>query len=390
MSEPTILIVDDTPENLDVLRQLLEDAGFRVRPADSGALALASLQRSPADLILLDIRMPNMDGYEVCRRLKADAATCDIPVIFLSALNDPLDKLKAFESGGVDYVSKPFDALEVLARVRTHLRLRELQQSLQQHNELLESEVARRTASLSEANAALEKALAAKRDFLSLMSHEFRTPLNGILGIASLLKSTLNGNQREYVEMLEHSGWHLLKLIENILQAAQQGWSSAPQENSPAALELDNFCRVMLQSVSALAEKKRIGMELQAKNLPRLALPMNSGRLGQILGNLLDNAIKFTPEGGQVGIEADYLADVEMLSLAVWDTGPGIPLDDRERIFQPFVQLEPLMSRRHEGAGLGLTLARNLAQLHGGFITVQGQAGAGSVFQLNLPARNAE
>ena len=378
-----LLVVDDTLINLQVLTGLLQAHGYRVRGAVNGELALGAVAQQAPDLILLDIKMPKMDGYEVCQALKENPATHDIPVIFISALNDPLDKVKAFESGGVDYVSKPFDELEVLARVKTHLQL----YAFQQH---LEAEVARRTRNWREAHAAMEKALAAKQEFLSLMSHEFRTPLNGILGMSRMLKRELEGRHREYAELIERSGWRLFKLVDNLLKVVQVGKiDSSPDSPSPP-LDVKLLCRLMLESVTRLAEPKRITTDLQAENLPLLNTPLSSSRLSQIIGNLLDNAIKFTPEGGQIGIQAYYSSEDKQLIIMVWDTGPGISIADQDRIFEPFVQLDSLRSRRHEGPGLGLTLARNLAELHGGRIMLSDRQGGGSLFLVRLPAYLAE
>lgn len=381
MSNETILIVDDNTDNLAVLGQLLEYAGYKVRPANSGKLALMSLQQDPADLILLDVRMPNMNGYEVCRALKENPKTSNIPVIFLSALSEAADKIEAFESGGVDYVSKPFNEAEVLARVKTHLQLHKLQRHL-------EAEVMRRTIDLSEANAGLEKALAAKGEFLSLMRHEFRTPLNGILGMVDMLKEEASNEQREYVEIIEISGWRLFKLVDDILLMTE---ASTPDfsltARPPEPLQLKQLCQTILDDIKVLVEQKHITTDLQAENIPLLNTPLSTSRLRHIIDNLLDNAIKFTPEKGQIGIQVHYLADCQQLLIKVWDTGSGIPLKDRDRIFEPFVQLEPLLSRRHEGPGLGLTLARNLVRLHGGNIAVMNRQEGGSIFQVTIPAQ---
>lgn len=389
MNDKTILIVDDNPTNLEILIQLLEDAGYQVRPADSGKMALIALEHGSIDLILLDIRMPIMDGYEVCRILKENPRTCDIPVIFISALHDPQDKVKAFESGGVDYVTKPFNSQEVLARVKTHLQLHALQQRMERYNQELETEVERRTASLIESNSGLEKALAVKKEFLMLMNHEFRTPLNGILGTVSMLSNELEGELREYSEIIEKSGWRLLKLVDDILQVAQEGNADLSRGSQHAPLDIESLCDASLQSVANLAAGKQITTNLTTENMPRLETPINPSRLRQIIANLLDNALKFTPTGGHIGIQASYAEDARQLSIEVWDTGPGIPATDRERIFKPFEQLDPILSRGHEGAGLGLTLARNLAELHGGSIMLTDREGGGSVFYLILPAQTA-
>ena len=176
----TVVIVDDEPENLNVLETMLSHAGYRVAAFPRGALALAAAREEPPELILLDISMPEMDGYEVCRRCKADARLRHIPIIFLSALTEMSDKARAFEVGGVDYVPKPFAQAEVLARVGTHLRL-------YRHQLHLEALVAQRVAELAEVCSRLQLWDGAKNQWLRVLSNEMRTPLNGVIGIAELL-----------------------------------------------------------------------------------------------------------------------------------------------------------------------------------------------------------
>ena len=186
-----ILIVDDNPANIHLLAGLLSKRGFKIRKATSGQLALIAVAQKKPDLILLDARMPKMDGYEVCRQLKSQAATSSIPVIFISALNQTADKIKAFQVGGVDYVTKPFQIEEVSARVDAQLKLNQLQQQLTAHNHSLEDKVNRRTQQLEDANYKLSLLNKAKTDFLRLISHELRTPLNGLLGATEMAFSEM-------------------------------------------------------------------------------------------------------------------------------------------------------------------------------------------------------
>lgn len=183
----TIMLVDDTPTNLILLGEILHANGYRAVAFPSGDLALKAAAKHPPDLILLDIRMPEMDGFEVCRQLKANPLLASIPVIFISAMDDTEHKLQAFELGGVDYVTKPFQEAEVLARVATHLRIIHLQHRLTAHNENLEQLVAQRTQELAQAHTRLLELDRLKNDFLHMISHEIRTPANGILGIGELL-----------------------------------------------------------------------------------------------------------------------------------------------------------------------------------------------------------
>jgi DNA-binding response OmpR family regulator len=179
-STTDILVVDDTLANVQLLAEMLKASGYKIRPVTSGASALKAAKIEPPDLILLDIHMPDMDGYEVCQQLKADESLRDIPVLFISALGETMDKVKAFECGGVDYITKPFRIEEVLARVKTHLHLRRLQLELATHNARLEETVRIRTREITEARDRLALLDKAKSDFLALISRELRMPLNGL------------------------------------------------------------------------------------------------------------------------------------------------------------------------------------------------------------------
>ncbi len=183
-----ILVVDDNPASLQLLKDILNKAGYHVRPAPNGTLALRSVEFEPPDLILLDVKMPDIDGYEVCQRLKSDEKNRDIPVIFISGLGETTQRVQGFNVGGVDYITKPFETEEVLARVKTHLRLRELSEKLEQKvNELLESNT-----QLKIAKEQADESNRAKSRFLANMSHELRTPLNAILGYAQIIKQDQN------------------------------------------------------------------------------------------------------------------------------------------------------------------------------------------------------
>ena len=211
----TVMIVDDTPANLDLLRSMLATPGYRVTVFPSGLSALAAAALHPPDLILLDILMPEMDGYETCRRLKASDTLQEIPVIFISALSETMDKVKAFSLGGVDYLTKPFQEEEVLARVRTHLQLRALQKTLQLQNEHLEQRVADRTRELALANKRLMDVDRLKNDFFRMISHELRTPATGVLGMAELLLSECPESEsaKKFKNMFRQSSLRLLNLI---------------------------------------------------------------------------------------------------------------------------------------------------------------------------------
>src|SRR3954447_3121215 len=218
-----IMIVDDNPANLKLLEEMLQEQGHEVHSFPSGRLALAAVARNAPDLILLDVKMPEMNGYEVCDQLKSSEEYAQIPVIFLSALSETHDKTRAFQSGGVDYISKPFQLEEVHARVETHLKLYRMQNALQRQNESLEIAVAARTRELAEANARLTILDRSKNDFLNMISHEFRTPLHGLLGVGDLILEGMpatagNNELQEVFKTCEH---RILSILDDALLLTQ-------------------------------------------------------------------------------------------------------------------------------------------------------------------------
>lgn len=214
---PNILIVDDMPANVLLLMRILTDQGYNTRQVLSGILALQAAHEDPPDLILLDIDMPEMNGFQVCEQLKSDVLLKNIPVIFISALNNTIDKVKAFNAGGVDYVTKPFQLAEIRARVETHLRIRYLQRQLSEQNENLEQLVAERTTELAKTYEQLQEMGRLKDGFLRMFSHEIRTPANGILGIGNLVLELCPASERRtlYADMFKQSALRLRNLIED-------------------------------------------------------------------------------------------------------------------------------------------------------------------------------
>jgi signal transduction histidine kinase len=421
----TILIVDDMPANLRLLVNMLKKQGYKVQPTTNSEFALRFAWSALPDLILLDIIMPRLNGYQLCEQLKADERTCHIPVIFLSAMDQPLDKIKAFEVGGVDYITKPFQVEEVLARVQTHLTLARLQKELSGQNERLEQQVKERTAELVQANTALQgeiakrqeaeallrqeraslvrrvtgqtedlskanaelvKAARLKNEFLANVSHELRTPLNVILGMSEIMREGLQGplntQQLESLTYIEAGGRHLLAIINDILDLSKIGAGKVELELGP--ISIGNVARASLNFIKLMAQKKRIEI-FSNFDYSVTMLQADEHRLRQILVNLLTNAVKFTPEGGQVGLEIKGEAGQGRVNFIVWDTGIGIAADQMGYLFKPFIQLDAKLSRRYEGTGLGLALVARLVEMHGGGISVESQVGQGSRFTVSLP-----
>lgn len=388
MTEPSpeeirgdILIVDDIPENLRILFLILSQQQYEVRRVINGKQALLAAQTDPPDLILLDIKMPDLDGYEVCQQLKASDATAHIPVIFLSALDEPIDKVKAFAVGGVDYITKPFNLEEVLARVKTQMGLQRIQQQLRAKNQALES--AKRDA---------DKANQAKSDFLAMMSHEIRTPLNAVIGIAGLLNGTrLDAQQQDYVETIRHSGELLLSIVNDVLDFSKIESGKLELELQP--FNLRTCLEESLETIAPKAAQKKLELAYFLEPGTPISLLGDATRLRQILVNLLGNAVKFT-EAGEISVSVTWrsiseTADSENsrryeIKFAVRDTGIGIPPERFDRLFQRFTQVESSTTRHYGGTGLGLVICRQLTEMMGGKIWVASVVDGGTTFYFTV------
>jgi signal transduction histidine kinase len=378
-----ILIVDDTPANLDTLSTVLSDVGYEIAIATSGEKALQLLQRRCPDLILLDVRMPGIDGFETCQRIKAIPKTSDIPIVFMTSLIDINNKIKGFNYGAVDYISKPFQEQEILARVRTHIELHLLTQNLEQ-------QVAAQTASLRIANEALEKANISKRSFLSTMSQEIRTPIETILRLTEQLQEQkygiLNSQQVEDLANIEDNGNHLISLISNTLKLANI--ESGQLRLDLDEIEIEDLCKSCLLAIRSQATQKNIKLIFNIEpNLPRISI--DERHIRQVIINLLNNAIKFTSIGSvTLSVTKGILTNSKNIScirMAISDTGIGIAPANIKQLFQPFVQITSLAGDRHEGNGLGLILSKQIVELHNGQISVNSTENVGSCFTIELP-----
>jgi two-component system sensor histidine kinase/response regulator len=392
-----ILIVDDTPANLQLLFSILTEAGYRVRPAGSGKVGLEAVAAKAPDLILLDIRMPDMDGFEVCQRLKAKEYSREIPVIFVSALDDANGKVESFRLGAVDYITKPFEPSEILARVKTHLEIRNIQVSLETSNrelrdsreELvrLNSALENRTGELAIARDRAEESDRLKSAFLAAMSHELRTPLNSIVGFTGMLRQELDGplnqEQAKQLGMVETSAKHLLKLINDVLDVSKIEAGAVELLIEP--FDVRELVERNMLALQPLAKKK--GLTLEVNIEPGVGqISSDSRRVEQILINLVNNAIKFTKEG-TVKVSCG-IRDNRLVTRAT-DTGIGIKQEDMAHLFDSFRQLDVGPARNVEGTGLGLSISKKLTEMLGGEIRVESDWGVGSTFTFAIPVNAA-
>lgn len=373
-NQATVLVVDDTPEMLHVVTNILAGE-YRVLAAKNGERALEYAIQERPDLIMLDILMPGLDGYEVCRRLKADPATHEIPIIFVTVMDQEQDETRGFALGAMDYVTKPFSPAVVQARVRTHLELK-------RHRDHLEKLVQERTAALESARREAEAANEAKGRFLSNISHELRTPLNSIRGMGEILMyPDLSGEERrDYLETLRESADSLLLMIEDILDFSrlQYGEEKLAQEKFSVHLLLKKLDSMLGRK----AQEKNLSLAIHIDPAVPIALLGDSAKLNRTLNNLTSNAIKFTSQGKieiRVGV-ADQTATGVLLRFEIQDTGIGIPTDKLDHLFDAFSQVDDSLTRIHGGLGLGLANSRYLITMLGGTIEVHSTPGEGSVF----------
>lgn len=392
-----ILIVDDQRPNRQLLEVMLAPEGYELSTAASGEEALAVVARQPPDLILLDIMMPGMDGYQVAGRIKNNLATKHIPIILVTALNDHNARMLGLGAGAEDFLSKPVDRAELTVRVRNLLRLKAYGDYYDRYSQMLEDEVATRTADLVERTKSLlvltareevrQDQMRFKDEFLSHVSHELRSPLTAIKQFTSILlgglAGELNTEQRQYQQIVMKNIGQLQSMIDDLLEVTrlETGKLTVDLEPVPVAGAVADVLNTL--EGSARAKGVTLLVELEP-DLP--AAHADPTRLQQILIILVDNAIKFTPPGGAATIQVRLAPeDPALLLIEVSDTGIGIRPEMIERIFERLYQASEHTEASRKGLGLGLHICKELVTRQGGTIWAKSRLEKGSTFSFTLP-----
>lgn len=362
----TVLAVDDTAGNLRVLVESLSSAGLEVLVATDGLAAIETARYARPDLILLDVIMPGIDGYETCARLKQEEATAPIPIIFMTALCETEEKVRAFEVGAVDYITKPFEQAELLARVTTHLTISRLRQDLEKRNRQLE-----------ELNQL-------KNEFMGMAAHDVRNPLASVLACAELIESVVDTVPPERIRLLigqiSASARRINAIITNLLDVNAIDSGQRPLHLADCAFA-PLVERVVEQNrLKAAAKEIEIALEPAAGDLAGV---VDENAAEQVLDNLISNAVKYSPSGTRVTVR--LLAGEDCVAVAVQDQGPGISPDDQTRMYRKFCRLTPKPTAGEPTTGLGLWIVKELTESMKGRIICESAVGKGTTFTVLWP-----
>lgn len=363
-----ILVVDDEDTQRLLTRDCLEGEGFRVEEASNGQDGLALIRELKPDLVLLDLMMPGIDGFEVCRQARADSEIANIPIVVVTGREDSEGIKNGFDVGASDFLTKPIVWNLFPNRVRYVLRTSRMERELRLAME------------------AAEVANAAKTNLLATMSHELRTPLNAIIGFSDIMMRESLGplgapQYEEYCSDIHNSGTQLLNAINDILDIVKS--ESADENLDAREIELGELAGQVVQSLSVESDSHNIAITNEVP-LGGAKIWGDERKLSRALSNLLSNAVKFSESGGAIRLHMDEVDD-ETYALSITDKGIGISAEDLPRIAEPFEQGDSSLSRSYEGLGLGIPLARALIQLHGGDIDIESELGQGTTVRVILP-----
>jgi len=367
--EAKILLVDDSVQNLRLLGNMLREKNYQIALAQNGKEGLQLATKIMPDLILLDIMMPELDGYEVCNRLKKDAHTRDIPVIFLTAKTSNDDILKGFRVGGVDYITKPFNKEELFMRIKTHLDLKHAH-----------DKISRQAERLRELNATKDK-------MFSVISHDLRAPLGGIKSMLDLIYEDKARNKQvsaQSLDSLKNAADQTYNLLENLLY-----WSRSQRgklDHNPEVVNLYDLVIENLELLQTMSDNKKIRLENQVDE--NLHVVADRNMIKTVLRNLIINAIKFTYEKGRITLSSEKRNG--QVEISVSDTGIGIQKHNLQKILDNKAYYTTFGTRREKGSGLGLNLCIDFVRRNNGDLFIDSEYKKGSSFTFTLPAREEE
>ncbi len=366
LSGRRILVVEDDRMNARILNSILQPEGLVLAEADSGEAALSLFPEFKPDLVLLDVVMGGISGFETCRRLKQNPAGASVPIVFITAKNQPDDVLAGFEAGGVDYVLKPFQPKEIIARIRTHLQIR----ALLEHQNLLIDD--------------LKKANAAKNHFLGIAAHDLRNPLTSVRGLSEFMlegsSGELSEDQRAMVRSVHNATLAMLDLLNELLDISIIESGEMRLELTPT-----NFADIVHDAVflnGLTAARKQMKITCRPFK-PARALLIDARKIRQVVDNLLSNAIKFSPPGTTITVEITEDADHQTVSIQ--DQGPGIPPDEMNMLFTSFGRTSVRPTAGEKSTGLGLAICRKIVEAHRGTITAGNRDTGGADFRFTIP-----
>ncbi len=362
---PTILIVDDNPNNIKIVALILRSLKYKIVIATNGEQAIDLVEQTRPDLILLDVMMPKMDGFEACSIIKSKEENANTPIIFITALNDTESLVKGFKAGGVDYITKPFNKDELISRVKTHLELKQTRDRLE-----------KTTQHLSELNALKDK-------MFSVIGHDLRSPLSSVKMTLEFLSKMANKKDDPIVEniniMLKTTD-EVFGLLENLL-----GWAKSQSGNLSINKE-ELLISEVVNSVYLLnkgnLELKEISFQSEVNENAKVFADLSTIKV--VLRNLVSNAIKFTPENGTITISANENDRKTVITVA--DSGIGISEEDLPKILNPNTHHTTYGTNREAGSGLGLTLCKDFVEKNDGTIWVESEQGKGSTFFIEMQA----
>ncbi len=362
-NRPLILMVDDHPRNLQVLGTILRKHDYTIAVAQNGTQALEYVSSIIPDLILLDVMMPQMDGFELCGLLKQQASTKDIPIIFVTALDTSQDKLRGFQEGGVDYITKPFHQDEVLARVKAHTTIR------------------RQQIELTRKNFELEEANQTKNRLFSIIAHDLLGPVSSVTEVLKLLVQDICSpeEQKDFLQGALKSSQQTLLLLKNLLFWAKNQRHEI--DFNPHLLNLQIIMTDNLLLLESLAKEKNIVLEMHCE--PGLSCFADENMLTTVIRNLLSNAIKYTGEGGIIKLSACH-SDSSVI-ITIEDNGIGIEPENIPGILDPLTHYSTPGTNFEKGTGLGISLCIDFISRHNGNLNIESKPGKGSKFIVTLP-----